>query len=209
MYLQEQESYPTTGTAVTVYPITDRVAAETSSEAATEFTAVDSTVEAMLESITNVATNLTATEIITNPTAADSPAITDSAPIVTISTIDPAKIASEAATTHHPMITRSQSTEQAKSSRAEPTLTILQQSQGQDSHTMVTRFQRGVVKPNPKYALTSIASQSVPRKPQNVQTALAHLGWKTVVEEEFAALQLNQTWTLVPRTPNLHIIGSK
>jgi hypothetical protein len=74
---------------------------------------------------------------------------------------------------------------------------------------MVTRFQRGVVKPNPKYALTSIASQSVPREPQNVQTALAHLGWKTTMEEEFAALQLNQTWTLIPRTPDLHIIGSK
>jgi hypothetical protein len=74
---------------------------------------------------------------------------------------------------------------------------------------MVTRFQRGVVKPNPKYALTSIASQSVPREPQNVQTALAHLGWKTAMEEESAALQLNQTWTLIPRTPDLHIIGSK
>ena len=123
-------SCTTTGTAVTVYPVTDRVAAETSSEAATEFTAADSTVEAMLESITDVATNLTATGIITDPTVADSPAITDSTPIVTVSTIDPAKIASEAATTHHPMITRSQSTEQAKSSRAEPTSTILQQSQG-------------------------------------------------------------------------------
>jgi hypothetical protein len=117
-------SCTTTGTAVTVYPVTDRVAA------ATEFTAADSTVEAMLESITDVATNLTATGIITDPTVADSPAITDSTPIVTVSTIDPAKIASEAATTHHPMITRSQSTEQEKSSRAEPTSTILQQSQG-------------------------------------------------------------------------------
>jgi hypothetical protein len=29
------------------------------------------------------------------------------------------------------------------------------------------------------------------------------------MEEEFAALQLNQTWTLIPRTPDLHIIGSK
>lgn len=113
-----------------MYPVTDRVAAETSSEAATEFTAADSTVEAMLESITDVATNLTATGIITDPTVADSPAITDSTPIVTVSTIDPAKIASEAATTHHLMITRSQSTEQAKSSRAEPTSTILQKSQG-------------------------------------------------------------------------------
>jgi uncharacterized membrane protein len=126
MYLQEQESYPTIGTAVAVYPITDRVAAETSSKAAIEFTTADSTAEAMLESITDVATNLTATGIITDPTAADSPAITDYAPIMTISATNPAKIASEAATTHHPMITPSQSTEQAKASQAKPTSIILQ-----------------------------------------------------------------------------------
>ena len=58
---------------------------------------------------------------------------------------------------------------------------------------MVTRFQLGVVKSNPKYVLTSISSQSVPREPQNVQTALTHSGWKTAMEEEFNALQLNQT----------------
>jgi len=58
---------------------------------------------------------------------------------------------------------------------------------------MVTRFQLGVVKSNPKYVLTSISSQSVPREPQNVQTTLTHPGWKTVMEEEFTALQLNQT----------------
>jgi len=74
---------------------------------------------------------------------------------------------------------------------------------------MVTRFQLGVVKSNPKYVLTSISSQSVPREPQNVQTALTHPSWKTAMEEEFTALQLNQTWTLVPCTLDLHIIGSK
>ena len=45
MYLQEQESYPTTGTAAARYFVPDRVAAETSSEAATEFTVANSTVE--------------------------------------------------------------------------------------------------------------------------------------------------------------------
>jgi hypothetical protein len=29
------------------------------------------------------------------------------------------------------------------------------------------------------------------------------------MKEEFVDLQLNQTWTLFPRTSNLHIIGSK
>lgn len=74
---------------------------------------------------------------------------------------------------------------------------------------MVTRFKLGAVKPNPKYALTSISSHSVPREPQNVQSALAHPGWKTAMEEEFTAPQLNQTWTLVPRTLDLHVICSK
>ena len=74
---------------------------------------------------------------------------------------------------------------------------------------MVTRFKLGVVKPNPKYALTSISSHNVPREPQNIQSALAHPGWKTAMEKEFTALQLNQTWTLVLRTPDLHIICSK
>jgi hypothetical protein len=196
MYLQEQESYHAIRTTTTWYPVTGRVAAETSSEAATKFTTTNSIVEVMLKSITDVATDLAATWIIIDPTTADSPVITDSAPIVTISTTDLAKIAYEAATTHHPshlMITHSQSTERVKASPVEPTSTILQQSQGQDSHTMVTRFQHGVVKPNPKYALTSIASQSVPREPQNVQTTLAYPRWKTAMEEQFAALQRNQT----------------
>jgi hypothetical protein len=58
---------------------------------------------------------------------------------------------------------------------------------------MVTRFQLGVVKSNPKYVLTFISFQSIHREPQNVQTTLTHLGWKTAMEEEFIALQLNQT----------------
>jgi LytS/YehU family sensor histidine kinase len=117
MYLQEEESYPITGIAAVGYPVTDRVVTETSSKAETEFTIVDSTTEftiadstteAMLKSITDVATDLAAIKIITNPTTADSLAITY-----------PAKIASEATITHHPshpMVTHSQSTEWAKAS---------------------------------------------------------------------------------------------
>ena len=41
--------------------------------------------------------------------------------------------------------------------------------QTQPSHSMITRSQRGIIKPNPKYALTStIHSTSIPREPHNI-----------------------------------------
>ncbi|KAA8538858.1 hypothetical protein F0562_025550 [Nyssa sinensis] len=55
-------------------------------------------------------------------------------------------------------------------------------------HPMVTRSQLGTVKPNPKYALTTITSTNVPREPQNIKTALAHPSWKATINEELAAL---------------------
>jgi len=44
------------------------------------------------------------------------------------------------------------------------------------SHPMMTRSQHGILKPNPKYALISIASTNVPREPRAVCSALAHQG---------------------------------
>jgi hypothetical protein len=44
------------------------------------------------------------------------------------------------------------------------------------SHPMMTRSQHGILKPNPKYALISIASTNVPREPRTVCSALAHQG---------------------------------
>ncbi|KAJ0028636.1 hypothetical protein Pint_36096 [Pistacia integerrima] len=76
-------------------------------------------------------------------------------------------------------------------------------------HPMVTRAKLGVVKPNPKYALTTITSDNVPREPQNIKTALAHPGWKAAMDEELAALHQNKTWILVPCTSNMNVIGSK
>lgn len=74
---------------------------------------------------------------------------------------------------------------------------------------MVTRSKLGVVKPNPKYALTTITSANIPREPHNIKIALAHPGWKAAMDEEMAALHKNETWKLVPRTPSMHVIGSK
>lgn len=77
------------------------------------------------------------------------------------------------------------------------------------NHPMVTRFKLGVVKPNPKYALNTITSSNIPREPHNVKIALVHPGWKAAMDKELAALHKNDTWTLVPSTPNMHVIGSK
>jgi hypothetical protein len=78
------------------------------------------------------------------------------------------------------------------------------------SHTMVTRSQRGILKPNPKYALiSSRTSATIPREPSNFRSALAHPGWKAAMDEELEALHRNQTWELVPCTPAMHVIGSK
>nr|KYP50346.1 Retrovirus-related Pol polyprotein from transposon TNT 1-94 [Cajanus cajan] len=74
---------------------------------------------------------------------------------------------------------------------------------------MVTRSQRGIVKPNPKYALLSTCSEDIPRNPHNIRSALSHPGWKAAMGEELEALHKNQTWQLVPRTSNMHVIGSK
>ncbi|OMO50380.1 hypothetical protein COLO4_38093 [Corchorus olitorius] len=60
---------------------------------------------------------------------------------------------------------------------------------------MQTRSQLGIVKPNPKYFMSTV---SVPSEPKSVKEALVHPGWKKAMAEEMTALHQNQTWTLVP-----------
>ncbi|RVW86387.1 Retrovirus-related Pol polyprotein from transposon RE1 [Vitis vinifera] len=80
----------------------------------------------------------------------------------------------------------------------------------QPAPSMITRSQRGIIKPNPKYALTSTTnSTSIPREPHNIRAALAHPGWKAAMDEELQALHTNKTWVLVPRTSDMHVISSK
>ena len=76
-------------------------------------------------------------------------------------------------------------------------------------HPMTTRSQHGIVKPNPKYALAVDMSSTIPHEPKTIKTALSYPGWKTAMLEELVALHQNETWRLVPRTPNMHVIGSK
>lgn len=63
--------------------------------------------------------------------------------------------------------------------------------------------------PSPKYALTSITSIGIPGEPQTVRYALAYPRLKVEIEDELTSLHHNQTWKLVPRTIDMHIIGSR
>lgn len=76
-------------------------------------------------------------------------------------------------------------------------------------HTMVTRSQLGIVKPNPRYALSVTLLNSIPREPKTVKAALAHDGWRQAMVTEIDALHRNNTWDLVPYRDGLHIIGCK
>jgi len=77
------------------------------------------------------------------------------------------------------------------------------------THPMVTRSRHGITKPNPKYALITMSSSDIPCNPYNIRSALAYPGWKAAMCEELEALHKNKTWELVPRTHDLHVIGSK
>lgn len=58
---------------------------------------------------------------------------------------------------------------------------------------MVTQSKLRVVKPNPKYALTTITSTNTPRESHNIKIALAHLGWKASMDKDLDALHKNET----------------
>lgn len=68
-------------------------------------------------------------------------------------------------------------------------------------------------KPNPRYFnsnfLLYTASPSYPTEPITLTQALKHPSWRTAMQEEFDALQRNQTWSLVPSSEAPNLIGFK
>ena len=76
------------------------------------------------------------------------------------------------------------------------------------THTMITRAQNGIFRPNPKYANVA-TTQDISPIPKSVRTALRDPSWLTAMQEEYRALMANQTWTLVPRPPGANIVSGK
>jgi histone deacetylase 1/2 len=73
---------------------------------------------------------------------------------------------------------------------------------------MITRARDGIRQPNPKYALHNMLPQLSPI-PTSVRNALKDPNGKAAMEQEFAALQGNRRWTLVPRPAGARIISSR
>lgn len=74
-------------------------------------------------------------------------------------------------------------------------------------HPMVTRAKAGVSKPNPRYALLS-HKVSYP-EPKTVTEALKHPGWNGAMSEEIGNCDETNTWSLIPYTPDMNVLGSK
>lgn len=75
-------------------------------------------------------------------------------------------------------------------------------------HRMTARSKNGIIKLNPKYALTSQVCDQI-EEPISVKAALAHSGWLSAMQEELSALEQNETWTLVRKTPDMNVVGVK
>ncbi|KAF5454489.1 hypothetical protein F2P56_024149 [Juglans regia] len=73
---------------------------------------------------------------------------------------------------------------------------------------MVTNSQARIRKPNLKYAHYHTIVD-LPKESKTIHFALNHAGWTKALQDEIQALQDNNTWTLVPRSPHMDVIGCK
>lgn len=75
------------------------------------------------------------------------------------------------------------------------------------SHPMMTISKLGIRKPNPRYAL--VASKTIPSLPKIIAEALAHPGWRQAMIEELDSIYQNDTWSLIPATEDMNILGCR
>ena len=71
---------------------------------------------------------------------------------------------------------------------------------------MVTRGKQGYQQPVNRLNLQATALSPIPK---TYRTALADPNWRRAMEEEFAALQANATWDLVPRPSKANVVTGK
>lgn len=74
-----------------------------------------------------------------------------------------------------------------------------------NAHPMVTRSKSGISKPK---VYSSNVSDPIP-EPDCVSQALVIPEWKAAMEDEYNALLRNNTWVLVPQTPDMNLITTK
>lgn len=75
-------------------------------------------------------------------------------------------------------------------------------------HTMTTRCKSGIRKSNPKYANLHNLS-TIFKEPTTVCFTLNHPSWSQAMHNELLALHTNNTWTLIPCEPYMHVVGCK
>lgn len=93
-------------------------------------------------------------------------------------------------------------------SPAEPNVTEM--NVGNETHTNnrpVTRASRGIIKPNPRYALAVTGNgKFIPRSPR---AAMQDQNWLSAMQAEVLALKKNETWELIDRSPEDNVINTK
>ncbi|KAL5582194.1 hypothetical protein UlMin_014636 [Ulmus minor] len=70
---------------------------------------------------------------------------------------------------------------------------------------MTTRAKSGIFKPKAFFHAKDLNIA----KPSSPQEALTHPSWKQAMDDEYKALLLNKTWTLVPYSSTYNIVGNK
>lgn len=73
-----------------------------------------------------------------------------------------------------------------------------------NQHPMITRSKKGIVWPKLPFAGSVTTTSPL----HSVTDALTDPNWKKAMADEFAALQKNHTWSLVPSASNTNIMGS-
>ncbi|KAI3508248.1 hypothetical protein L1887_23254 [Cichorium endivia] len=72
---------------------------------------------------------------------------------------------------------------------------------------MTTRLRAGITKPKPQFNLnTTTTSPDISPLPKSHNHALSDPNWNCAMTDEYKTLMDNNTWELVPRPPDAHII---